>query len=74
MVLQWIEYLKQSGWMDLLKVGGADELWEKLQGITRTLKRAGHVRPRAARLSTPWAPGQRDFFGEADEFAQPADR
>ncbi|MGF6609466.1 hypothetical protein OKW45_004388 [Paraburkholderia sp. WSM4175] len=22
MALQWIGYLKQSGWMDLLKVGG----------------------------------------------------
>ncbi|WP_081896639.1 MULTISPECIES: hypothetical protein [Burkholderia] len=60
--------------VDTLSVEDADHLWVQLQAIARMLKRAGHARPRAARRPTSSAPGQRDFFCEADEFTHPADQ
>ncbi|MBR8186547.1 hypothetical protein C6Q14_27275 [Burkholderia ambifaria] len=55
---------------DTLSAADADQLWAQLQAIARTLKRAGHPRPRAARRTPAPLPGQQDFFGERDEFEQ----
>lgn len=59
---------------DTLSMEDADQLWVQLQAVARTLKRAGHARPRTVRRPTSSAPGQRDFFCEADEFALPVDQ
>ncbi|WP_256260775.1 MULTISPECIES: hypothetical protein [Burkholderia] len=59
---------------DTLSAEDADHLWAQLRTVARTLKRAGHTRPRTARRPTPSPPGQRDFFCDADEFAQPVDQ
>lgn len=58
---------------DTLSIEDADQLWAQLQAIARMLKRAGHVRPRMARQPPTSPPGQRDFFGESNEFEQPAE-
>ncbi|MBK1902225.1 MULTISPECIES: hypothetical protein [Burkholderia cepacia complex] len=55
---------------DTLSAADADHLWTQLQAIARTLKRAGHPRPRAARRPPAPLPGQQDFFGEYDELEQ----
>ncbi|WP_175719012.1 hypothetical protein [Burkholderia anthina] len=55
---------------DTLSAADADHLWAQLQAIARTLKRAGHPRPRAARRPPAPLPGQQDFFGEYDELEQ----
>lgn len=59
---------------DTLSVDDADQLWAQLQAIARMLKRAGHVRPRVARRPQTSPPGQRDFFGESDEYEQRAEQ
>ncbi|HGL5386719.1 TPA: hypothetical protein ACKFJT_007140, partial [Burkholderia cenocepacia] len=59
---------------DTLSAADADRMWAQLQAIARTLKRAGHPRPRAARRPPAPLPGQQDFFGERDEFEQLAER
>ncbi|WP_196217382.1 hypothetical protein [Burkholderia pseudomallei] len=51
---------------DALSVEEADRLWFQLKAIERTLKRAGHARPRRARRAPVAHPGQRDFFGEIE--------
>lgn len=51
---------------DALSVEEADRLWSQLKAIERTLKRAGHARPRRARRAHVAPPGQRDFFGEIE--------
>lgn len=51
---------------DTLSVEEADRLWTQLKAIARTLKRAGHTSPRAARRASAAPPGQRDFFGEME--------
>lgn len=51
MGLQWIEYLKQSGWMDLLKVGGVAGVvssvvtlsWNELREARVSRRKARHV-------------------------------
>ncbi|KVD51220.1 hypothetical protein WS61_03070 [Burkholderia sp. ABCPW 11] len=59
---------------DTLSSADADQLWEQLQAITRALKRAGHMRPRAAgRPPTP-LPGQRNLFGECGEIEPPIEQ
>ncbi|KVC50357.1 hypothetical protein [Burkholderia diffusa] len=59
---------------DTLSSADADQLWDQLQAITRALKRAGHMRPRAAcRPPTP-RPGQRDLFSECGEIEQPIEQ
>ncbi|MDR6504212.1 hypothetical protein J2785_007409 [Burkholderia ambifaria] len=52
----------------------ADQLWAQLHAIARTLKRAGHLRPRAARRPPAPLPGQQDFFDERDELEQLAEQ
>ncbi|WP_027811139.1 hypothetical protein [Burkholderia cenocepacia] len=59
---------------DTLSVADADHLWTQLQTIARTLKCAGHPRPRAARRPPAPLPGQPDFFGECDELKQLAEQ
>ncbi|QTO23337.1 hypothetical protein [Burkholderia seminalis] len=59
---------------DTLSAAEADHLWAQLQAIARTLKRAGHPRPRAARRPPAPPPGQQDFFGECDELVQLAEQ
>ncbi|WP_253586638.1 MULTISPECIES: hypothetical protein [Burkholderia cepacia complex] len=59
---------------DALSPAEADHLWAQLQVIARTLKRAGHPRPRARRRPPAPLPGQQDFFGERDEFEQLAEQ
>ncbi|KKL31102.1 hypothetical protein WR30_30605 [Burkholderia contaminans FFH2055] len=51
---------------DALSVEEADRLWSQLKAIERTLKRAGHARPRSPRRAPAAPPGQRDFFGEIE--------
>ncbi|WP_423383669.1 hypothetical protein [Burkholderia sp. LMG 32019] len=58
---------------DSLSATDADQMWAQLQAIARTLKRAGHPRPRAARRPPAPLPGQQDFFDECDDFEQPAE-
>ncbi|RXV64196.1 hypothetical protein D1006_41130 [Burkholderia stabilis] len=58
---------------DTLSAAEADQMWVQLQAIARTLKRAGHPRPRAARRPPAPLPGQQDFFDECDEFEQLAE-
>ncbi|KUY85251.1 hypothetical protein WS50_27260 [Burkholderia territorii] len=55
---------------DTLSAAEADQMWVQLQAIARTLKRAGHPRPRAPRRPPAPLPGQQDFFNECDEFDQ----
>ncbi|RQR30707.1 hypothetical protein DIE22_23465 [Burkholderia sp. Bp9142] len=51
MALQWIEYLKQSGWLDLLKVGGVAGIvssvvtlsWNELREARVSRREARHV-------------------------------
>ena len=59
---------------DTLSAVDADQMWVQLQAIARTLKRAGHPRPRAARRPPAPLPGQQDFFDECDEFEQLAEQ
>ncbi|WP_175978113.1 hypothetical protein [Burkholderia sp. BCC1047] len=59
---------------DTLSSADADQLWAQLQAIARTLKRAGHPRPRAARRPPAPLPGQQDFFSECDEPEQPTEQ
>lgn len=59
---------------DTLSAADADRMWAQLQAIARTLKRAGHPRPRAARRPPAPLPGQQDFFGEHDECEQLAEQ
>ncbi|VWC91593.1 hypothetical protein BCO18430_03283 [Burkholderia contaminans] len=59
---------------DMLSAADADHLWSQLQMIARTLKRAGHPRPRATRRPPAPLPGQQDFFGERDELEQLAEQ
>ncbi|MBY8608173.1 hypothetical protein K7N18_25435 [Burkholderia arboris] len=59
---------------DTLSAEDADQLWAQLQAIARTLKRAGHRRPRVVRRPASPPPGQRDFFGEPDLLEQPAEQ
>ncbi|KVT06759.1 hypothetical protein WT24_20350 [Burkholderia sp. MSMB1078WGS] len=59
---------------DTLSSADADQLWEQLQAITRALKRAGHMRPRAASRPPTPLPGQRDLFGECGEIEQPIEQ
>ncbi|RQT22189.1 hypothetical protein [Burkholderia contaminans] len=59
---------------DTLSAADADHLWTQLQVIARTLKRAGHPRPRAVRRPPAPLPGQQDFFGERDELEQLAEQ
>ncbi|CAM2163508.1 conserved hypothetical protein [Burkholderia cepacia] len=55
---------------DTLSAADADQMWAQLQAVARTLRRAGHPRPRAARRPPAPMPGQQDFFGDVDEFEQ----
>lgn len=55
---------------DTLSAADADQMWAQLQAIARTLRRAGHPRPRTARRPPAPMPGQRDFFRDVDEFGQ----
>ncbi|PRE01618.1 MULTISPECIES: hypothetical protein [Burkholderia] len=59
---------------DTLSAADADHLWTQLQTIARTLKRAGHPRPRAARRPPAPLPGQPDFFDECDDLKQLAEQ
>ncbi|WP_065504177.1 hypothetical protein [Burkholderia stabilis] len=59
---------------DTLSSAEADQIWAQLHAIARTLKRAGHPRPRAARRPPAPLPGQRDFFGEFDELERLAEQ
>ncbi|KWH59324.1 hypothetical protein [Burkholderia cepacia] len=59
---------------DTLSVAEADHLWSQLQAIARTLRRAGHPRPRAARRPPAPIPGQQDFFGDLDDLEQLAEQ
>ncbi|RRA18740.1 hypothetical protein DF038_31640 [Burkholderia cepacia] len=59
---------------DTLSVEDADQLWVQLQAIARSLKRAGHTRPRMACRPPVSPPGQRDFFGEPDQLEQVAEQ
>ncbi|KML57066.1 hypothetical protein VL15_15235 [Burkholderia cepacia] len=57
---------------DTLSAADADQMWVQLQAIARTLRRAGHPRPRAARRPPAALPGQQDIFGDLNELEQPA--
>ncbi|ERJ33378.1 hypothetical protein L810_4287 [Burkholderia sp. AU4i] len=59
---------------DTLSAADADHLWMQLQTIARTLKRAGHPRPRTERRPPAPPPGQQDFFGECGELEQLAEQ
>ena len=59
---------------DALLVDDADRMWAQFQAITRTLRRAGHPRPRTAQRPPAPLPGQRDFFGEFDGLEQLAEQ
>ncbi|HGF4019664.1 TPA: hypothetical protein ACF6X2_007949, partial [Burkholderia cenocepacia] len=59
---------------DTLSAAEADHLWAQLQAIARTLRRAGHPRPRAARRPPAPIPGQQDFFDDLDELEQLAEQ
>lgn len=59
---------------DTLSAADADQMWAQLQAIARTLRRAGHPRPRAARRPPAPPPGQQDFFDEYDDVEVPAEQ
>ncbi|MCA8093467.1 hypothetical protein LGM65_21690 [Burkholderia anthina] len=59
---------------DTLSPADTDHLWTQLQAIARTLKRAGHPRPRAVRRPPAQLLGQQDFFSEYDELEQLAEQ
>lgn len=51
---------------DTLQTNEADRLWHQVRAIARTLKRAGHPRPRSERESAASLPGQLDLVDELE--------
>ncbi|RQS50246.1 hypothetical protein [Burkholderia sp. Bp8986] len=82
MALQWIEYLKQSGWMDLLKVGGVAGTvssvvtlgWNEFREARASRREARHVALTVALSLESYARDARLMMHRADWARQEAAR
>lgn len=82
MGLQWIEYLKQSGWMDLLKVGGVAGVvssvvtlgWNELREARVSRRKARHVALTVALSLESYAREARSMMHRADWATEEAGR
>lgn len=82
MALQWIEYLKQSGWMDLLKVGGVAGIvssivslsWNELREARVSRREARHVALTVALSLESYARDARSMMNRADWATEEAGR